>query len=90
MSEDLSAHRTPELERWLRRCPLVHSHLIPTNSSWVNMVESWLGQLEKKALVRGSFRTVPELKQAILDYTAFCNGRAGTRTSPGTARGFMT
>ena len=74
--DNLSAHKTPEVERWLRRHPRFHFHFIPTSSSWVNMVESWLGQLEKKALRRGSFRSVPELKQAILDYVATSNGRA--------------
>ncbi len=74
--DNLSAHKTPEVERWLRRHPRFHLHFIPTSSSWVNMVESWLGQLQKKALNRGSFRSVPELKQAILDYVSTSNGRA--------------
>ena len=75
--DNLSAHKTPEVERWLRRHRRFHFHFVPTSSSWVNMVESWLGQLEKKALVRGSFRSVPELKQAILDFVEVSNGRAG-------------
>ncbi|MGI0139868.1 MAG: IS630 family transposase [Thermoplasmata archaeon] len=74
--DNLSAHKTPEVERWLRRHPRFHFHFIPTSSSWVNMVESWLGQLQTKALNRGSFRSVPELKQAILDFVATSNGRA--------------
>lgn len=75
--DNLSAPKTHEVERWLRRHPRFHFHFIPTSSSWVNMVESWLSQLEKKALMRGGFRSVPELKQAILDYVAVSNGRAG-------------
>ncbi|MGI0053431.1 MAG: IS630 family transposase [Thermoplasmata archaeon] len=75
--DNLSAHKTPEVERWLRRHPRFHFHFIPTSSSWVNMVESWLSQLQKKALNRGSFRSVPELKQAILECVATSNDRAG-------------
>ncbi len=74
--DNLSAHKTPEVERWLRRRRRIHFHFVPTSSSWVNMVESWLSQLEKKALTRGSFRSVPELKQAIVDFVAVSNGRA--------------
>ena len=74
--DNLSAHKTPEVERWLRRHPRFHFHFVPTSSSWVNMVEGWLSQLENKALDRGSFRSVPELKQAILDFVAVTNGRA--------------
>ncbi|EQD57168.1 hypothetical protein B1A_11207, partial [mine drainage metagenome] len=40
------------------------------------MVEGWLGHLQKLALGRGSFRSVPELKRAILDYVEASNGRA--------------
>ncbi len=74
--DNLSAHKTPEVERWLRRHRRIHFHFVPTSSSWVNMVEGWLSQLENKALARGSFRSVPELKQAILDYVAVSNDRA--------------
>ena len=31
---------------------------------YVNMVESWFSHLEKKALRRGSFRSVHELRKA--------------------------
>ena len=74
--DNLSAHKTPEVERWLRRRRRIHFYFVPTSSSWVIMVESWLSQLEKKALARGSFRSVPELKQAIVDFVAVSNGRA--------------
>lgn len=74
--DNLSAHKTPEVERWLRRHRRIHFHFVPTSSSWVNMVEGWLSQLENKALARGSFRSVPELKQAILDYVTVSNDRA--------------
>jgi transposase len=77
--DNLRAHKTPEVERWLRRHRRIHLHFVPTSSSWVNMVDSWLSQLENRALARGSFRSVPELKQAILDFVEVSNGRAKPR-----------
>jgi transposase len=74
--DNLSAHKTEHVQRWLRRHPRFQFHFTPTSSSWANMVEGWLGHLQKLALGRGSFRSVPELKQAILDYVDVSNGRA--------------
>ncbi len=37
------------------------------------MAEGWLGPLEQRALARGSFKSVPELKQAIMDFTEESN-----------------
>ncbi len=74
--DNLSAHKTEHVQRWLRRHPRFHFHFTPTSSSWANMVEGWLGHLGTLALARGSFHSVPELKQAILDYVESSNGRA--------------
>ncbi len=74
--DNLSAHKTEHVQRWLRRHPRFHFHFTPTSSSWANMVEGWLGHLEKLALLRGSFKSVPELKRAILDYVEASTGRA--------------
>ena len=75
--DNLSAHMTEEVDRWLHRHPRFHFHFTPTGSSWVNMVESWLSNLTKSRLKRGSFRNVPELIRAIREFTANYNGRAG-------------
>ena len=71
--DNLSVHKAERVQRWLRRHPRFHFHFTPTSSSWANMVEGWLGQLEQRALARGSFKSVPELKQAILDFTEESN-----------------
>jgi transposase len=75
--DNLGTHKTPEVQRWLRRHPRFRFHFTPTGSSWVNMVESWLGQLQQKALTRGSFKSVGELKKAILAFAASYKARAG-------------
>lgn len=39
--------------------------LILDSASWLNAVEGWFGQLERRALYRGNFTSVGELKKAI-------------------------
>ncbi len=74
--DNLSAHKTDEVERWLRRHRRFHFHFVPTGSSWVNMVEGWFSQLEEKAIYRGSFTSVPALKAAIEEFVTASNGHA--------------
>jgi hypothetical protein len=44
--------------------PLV-CRFVPTSSSWLNLVERWFRELTEKAIRRGSFMSVPDLKRAI-------------------------
>ena len=74
--DNLGAHGTEEVGRLLRRHSHFHFHFIPTGSSWVNMMESWFSQQEKKALRRGCFRSVRELRKAIRAFVQTTNGRA--------------
>jgi hypothetical protein len=43
-------------------------HFTPTSSSWLNLVERWLGELTDKALRRGVFHSVPDLIAKIEAY----------------------
>jgi transposase len=52
--DDLSAHSTPEIAKWLahrdrRRWQL---HYTPTSSSWLNLIERWFKELTDKRLRR--------------------------------------
>ena len=49
---------------------LVHFHVIPTSSSWLNLVERWFGNITTARIRRGVFTSVPELERAIYDYIA--------------------
>jgi hypothetical protein len=40
-------------------------HFVPTSSSWLNLVERWFGHLDNKAIRRGVFLSVPDLKASI-------------------------
>jgi transposase len=63
-----SAHKTKAVRAWLAARPYIHFHFIPTSSSWLNAVEGWFAQLERRALYRGVFTSVPELKAALLEF----------------------
>jgi transposase len=66
--DNLSAHKAPIVHRWLLRHPRFVLHFTPTYSSWLNLVERFFGLLTQQALQRGSHTSVPELRQAIIDY----------------------
>ena len=63
-----SAHKTQEIRDWLAARPCIHFHFTPTSASWLNAVEGWFAQLERRALYRGAFTSVPELKAALMDF----------------------
>ena len=74
----LEYRKSPPVKRWLRRQPRIHLHFIPTSSSWLNMVERWFGEITRKRIRRGTFRSVPELVTAITEYLRLYN-QAPTR-----------
>ena len=66
--DNSSTHKTPEVKTWLAKHPRFKLHFTPTSASWLNAVEGWFGQLERRALYRGIFTSVGELKSAIKRY----------------------
>jgi transposase len=76
--DNSSTHKSPPVKRWLQRHPRFHLHFIPTSSSWLNMVERWFGEITRKRIRRGTFRSVKELVTAITDYLSVYN-QAPTR-----------
>ena len=53
------------MKAWMKRNPRFVPHLIPTSSSWLNLVERWFGHLDNKAIRRGVFLSVTDLKASI-------------------------
>lgn len=66
--DNSSTHKTPEVQEWLEAHPRFHFHFTPTSASWLNAVETWFSTLERRAVRRGVFTTVTELRRAIRDY----------------------
>lgn len=75
--DNLSAHKAPEVQRWLLRHPRFHFHFTPTYSSWLNLVERFFGFLTEQALKRGSHTSIPMLRKAIYDYIEVHNDEYG-------------
>src|SRR6266704_3326975 len=63
--DNYGTHKEPHVQAWLKKHPRFVCHFVPTSSSWLNLVERWFRELTEKAIRRGSFLSVPELKQAI-------------------------
>src|SRR5713226_2847381 len=71
--DNLSAHKAPAVHRWVLRHPRVHFHFTPTYASWLNLVERFFGLLTEQALQRGSHTSLPQLRQAIIEYVEVHN-----------------
>src|SRR5438477_695656 len=63
--DNYGTHKHAKVKAWLKRNPRFVPHFVPTSSSWLNLVERWFRELTEKAIRRGSFVNVPDLKQAI-------------------------
>ena len=63
--DNSSTHKTEDVKKWLAKHPRIILHFTPTSASWLNAVEGWFAQLERRALYRGTFSSVKELKDEI-------------------------
>jgi transposase len=66
--DNYSAHKTSPVKRWLKRHPRFVLHFLPTSSSWLNLVERWFGEITRKRIRRGTFKSVHELVSSIETY----------------------
>ena len=71
--DNSSTHKTQAVEDWLEAHPRFQFHFTPTSASWLNAVETWFSALERRAIYRGVFTSVPALRRAIQDYVAAHN-----------------
>jgi len=66
--DNSSTHKTKAVQKWLTAHPRFHAHFTPTSASWLNAVEGWFAQLERRALQRGTFTSVAELRDTIRQF----------------------
>ena len=71
--DNLSAHKTPTVHKWLLRHKRFHLHFTPTYGSWMNLVERWFSALTTKKLQRSAHRSVNELAADINAWAATWN-----------------
>ena len=68
--DNYSTHKHPVVKRWLARHPRFKLHFTPTGSSWMNLVERFFRDLSQQAILPGSFGSVRQLVDAIMEYLA--------------------
>lgn len=66
--DNYATHKHPNVKTWLAKHPRFHVHFVPTQSSWLNMVERFFAELTNRRLRRGSFTSVRQLVRSIRDY----------------------
>lgn len=71
--DNYGTHKHANVGAWLTRHPRFVLHFVPTSSSWLNLVERWFGELDAKAIRRGVFRSVGELKTSIAAFLTAWN-----------------
>src|SRR5665213_1117329 len=63
--DNYRTHKHPVVRAWLADNPRIHLHFTPIGGSWMNQVETWFSILQRRAIARGVFRSVPALVAAI-------------------------
>ena len=71
--DNLSTHKTPQVQKWLLRHRRFHFHFTPTYGSWMNLVERCFSALTTKKLQRSAHRSVQELAADIQTWAAIWN-----------------
>jgi transposase len=66
--DNYGTHNHDNVHGWLKKHPRFHLHFTPTSSSWLNLVERWFGEITRKRIRRGVFKSVPELTAAIQEF----------------------
>ena len=66
--DNYATHKTPAVKRWLKAHTRFHLHFTPTSASWLNMVERFFAEITRNRIRRGVFKSVADLKAAIIDY----------------------
>jgi transposase len=71
--DNYGTHNHEHVHRWLKTHSRFHLHFTPTSSSWLNLVERWFGEITRKRIRRGVFKSVPQLVEAIHEFIRINN-----------------
>jgi len=72
--DNYETHNHPNVKEWLEKHPRFILHFTPTSPSWLNLVERWFGEITRKRIRRGIFKSVQELVATIEEYIR-CNNK---------------
>jgi len=71
--DNYGTHKHARVRTWLAKHPRIHLHHTPTYSSWLNQVERWFGLITQRAIRRGSFTSVTDLRRRIEQFVEHWN-----------------
>ena len=71
--DNYGTHNHPNVKKWLGKHKRFHLHFTPTGASWLNLVERWFGEITRKRIRRGIFKSVPDLVSAIEEFIRINN-----------------
>ena len=74
--DNLSAHKTKLVDRFLADHPKVSLHYTPTYRSWLNQVENWFSKVQRHVIARGIFESVTDLRRKLMRYIKAYNKTA--------------
>lgn len=76
--DNVSSHKSAQVQAWLAQHSQVSFHYVPTYSSWLNMVEIFFNLVQSKVVARGVF---PSKKDLVVKLLAFVDkfNREGKR-----------
>jgi transposase len=74
--DNLSAHKSATLRRFLEATPRLKLHYTPTYSSWLNQVEIWFAKIERDVIARGVFTSTTDLSKKLMRYIRRYNRNA--------------
>jgi transposase len=74
--DNLSARKAPAVHKWLLAHPRFQLHFTPTCSSWINQVERWFAELQRRCLERGVFCSLDELTTTLEEWIKLWNESA--------------
>jgi len=63
------------VNQWLAATPRFHVHFTPTSGSWLNLIEVWFSIIDRQAVRRGEFPSVPDLVDKIRTFITGWNQR---------------
>jgi transposase len=74
--DNFSAHKAPAVRRRLLAHPRFVLHFTPTYSSWINQVERWFAEIQRRCLDRGVFCSLEDLTSALQEWIKLWNDSA--------------
>lgn len=73
VADNLSGHKTKQVDAWLDDHPRVSIHYTPTYASWLNQIEIWFAKIERDCIARGIFTSSADLRKKLLQYIKLHN-----------------